>query len=190
MADEVIYDVNLSPSLQNATVSSILPDIRVVFDSVLTQVRPSDIRDTDMARIYISHPDLNVPITVSPRVWANIDSTTIMDKLEHVLTSKTSLRTDDTFRSTWEPSESREVEGNLRYVQLRGLIHAYQEKNPSSSYETRIIYVWQGQLSSQLRTKTNIQNTDLLEIHDYENKGTWQKIYKDVPRWRSILHQL
>ena len=98
MADEVIYDVNLSPSLQNATVSSILPDIRVVFDSVLTQVRPSDIRDTDMARIYISHPDLNVPITVSPRVWANIDSTTIMDKLEHVLTSKTSLRTDDTFQ--------------------------------------------------------------------------------------------
>ena len=52
---------------------------------------------TDLGRIYITHPELNIPITVSPRRWHKIDSQAILPKIEYVLTSKNALRVTDGF---------------------------------------------------------------------------------------------
>ena len=40
---------------------------------------------------------MNTPITVSPRRWHKIDARTILQKIEHVLTSKSALRVNDGF---------------------------------------------------------------------------------------------
>ena len=59
--------------------------------------RPSDIVDTDLVRLYLTHKDLDVPITIAPTQWGKFSPETIIDKLEYVLSSKQSLKVDSSF---------------------------------------------------------------------------------------------
>ena len=97
MATEEIYGVKLGSSFDDKKLVEIIPKLNKIFSDVLKKVRPSYVRGTDLGRIYITHPELNTPITVSPRRWHKIDAQTILQKIEHVLTSKNALRVTDGF---------------------------------------------------------------------------------------------
>ena len=97
MATEEIYDVKLAPSFDNEKLVDIVPQLHKIFSEILTEVRPSDIRDTDFGRIYVNHPDLSTPITVPPTQWHDIDADTVLRRIEHVLSSKSALRVTDGF---------------------------------------------------------------------------------------------
>ena len=80
MATEEIYGVKLGSSFDNKQLVEIIPKLNKIFSDVLKKVRPSYVRGTDLGRIYITHPELNTPITVSPRHWHKIDAQTILQK--------------------------------------------------------------------------------------------------------------
>ena len=75
----------------------ILPELKKTFENILSDIRPADIVDTDLVRLYLTHKDLDVPITIAPTQWGKFSPETIIDKLEYVLSSKQSLKVDSSF---------------------------------------------------------------------------------------------
>ena len=71
--------------------------MRQMFGDVLENVRPQNASDTDLVRIYVHHPELSVPITISPRQWSELNANVIMDKIEYVLSSKSELSIESGF---------------------------------------------------------------------------------------------
>ena len=53
---------------------------------------PVDVVDTDLVRLYVAHPDLNVPITIAPTQVQKFSAQDILDKLEYVMSSNKSLK--------------------------------------------------------------------------------------------------
>jgi pyruvate/oxaloacetate carboxyltransferase len=98
IANETIYDIKLGTEYDNVQLMNMLPKLKKIFQEVLKEVKPSKTKDTDLVRIYIDYDDLTVPITISPVQWSKLDENIIVDKLEHVLSSKQTLRADIGFQ--------------------------------------------------------------------------------------------
>ena len=93
-AQDDIYGVTLGGDLREEKLNDILPELEKVFESVLEEVKPSNIKKSDLVRIYINHEDLKVPIVVTPRKWSEMSAQAIMDRIQYVLSSKDSLKVD------------------------------------------------------------------------------------------------
>ena len=97
IAEEIIYDVSLNPQFDNEKLKDIMPQLKSIFQSMLKEVKPKTLKNTDLVRLYLSHPELHVPITVPPRQWSEISAEDLLQKLESVLTSKENLKVDEGF---------------------------------------------------------------------------------------------
>ena len=118
--EEVIYDIKLDDRYDNRKLADILPHLDNVFRDVLRDVRPSTARDTDLVRIYLQHPDLRVPITIPLRPWSDLKVRDVMDKIEHVLTSKESLRVQEGFNIHVGTIEVPDGGGRSKVVHVTG----------------------------------------------------------------------
>ena len=97
LASETIYDVKLGKRFREEELVKILPKMKKTFDNIVNDIMPVDIVDTDLVRLYITHPDLNVPITIAPTQAQKFTAQDILDKLEYVMSSNKSLKVDEAF---------------------------------------------------------------------------------------------
>lgn len=107
---------------------SILPKMKSVLSKVIDNIKPSHIKDTDLVRFYMTHRGLDVPVTVSPRAWADFNVQAILDRLEYVLSSNTKLVADESFEVHMATIHIPSGSGRSKITEITGRLSCLKRK--------------------------------------------------------------
>ena len=95
-ADNISYRLQLHEKLMDQKISDILGEMYSMFNKLVTDLR-NDLQNGDLVRVYLNHPILHTPITVSARPVEELTVEDIMTEVEKVLQSEDELKLDEQF---------------------------------------------------------------------------------------------
>ena len=93
-AREITYKAKLKDQAENVPLVNLLPQLHVLFETLLSETR-KNYGDAGVMRIYISHPQLESAIIIRPTYIGDLNSETILRKIDNVLYSAGSIPADD-----------------------------------------------------------------------------------------------
>ena len=82
--------------LMDQKISDILGEMYSMFNKLVTDLR-NDLHNGDLVRVYLNHPILHTPITLSARPVEELTVEDIMTEVEKVLQSEDELKLDEQF---------------------------------------------------------------------------------------------
>ena len=93
-AREITYKAKLKEPAENVPLVNLLPQLHFLFETLLSETR-KNYGDAGVMRIYISHPQLESAIIIPPTYIGDLNSETILRKIDNVLYSAGSIPADD-----------------------------------------------------------------------------------------------
>lgn len=98
-AQETWYVVNFNEDVHHVHVQDVVDDIHSLFDSILNRLRAEGVRNHDLVRVHVAHPDVITKgdVTVSIRPFAEMNSTAITNAIQNFLQSNDTLKIDQDF---------------------------------------------------------------------------------------------
>ena len=93
-AKEVTYLAKLKNPAANVPLMDLSPQLHVLFETILSETRRT-YGDAGVMRIYITHPQLESAIIVPPTYLGDLDSETILRKIDEVMHSASSIPADN-----------------------------------------------------------------------------------------------
>ena len=95
-ADNISYRLQVHEKLMDQKISDILGEMYSMFNKLVTDLR-NDLHNGDLVRVYLNHPILHTPITLSARPVEELTVEDIMTEVEKVLQSEDELKLDEQF---------------------------------------------------------------------------------------------
>ena len=95
-ADNISYRLKVNENLMNRRITDILGEMYTMFDNLVNNLR-NELQNGDIVRLYLNHPILNVPISISARAIEELTVEDIMTEVEEVLQSEEELKLDEQF---------------------------------------------------------------------------------------------